>query len=141
MAEVQKMGANQVQCWQCGEAVYKGTKKCPKCGVDSPTADIAKLRKLTPVLFFVGIPVGIVSLIAGSIMLMKGASGAIGGLMDGMMGEGDPSASISSMSSFLSYGMIISVLLIVIGIAGLAVGPIVRLFLAKVDRAKREAGT
>jgi hypothetical protein len=118
MAEDQKLKSNQVQCWQCGEAVYKGTKHCPKCNAPSPAADIAKLRKMAPIVLRVGVPVGIASLIAGFILLVKGIS------IFGMMG-------------YATFGVEIACLLIGIGIAGVVAGPVMRSFLNKVDRATR----
>ncbi|MDR2143534.1 MAG: zinc ribbon domain-containing protein [Treponema sp.] len=126
MAEDQKMKASQAQCWQCGEVVYKGTKTCPKCGAPSPTADIPKLRKVTPILFRAGMPVGIVLIIAGFIMLGKGAGGMMEDIMQG------------NIPFFLYGGLEIACLLIVIGIIGVIIGPVFRSFLAKVDRATRE---
>jgi len=119
MAEVQKMCASEVKCWQCGSAIYKGTKQCPKCGAPSPTADIPKLRKALPIFFFVGMPVGIAMIIIGLIMF-KNMFTTLETLLDNI--------------KFIE----IPCLLIAIGLIGVMIGPLVRSFLAKVEKATRE---
>ena len=114
MEENQKLGPSEVKCWQCGTAVYKGTKECPKCGAPSPTADIAKIRKITPIFLRVVMPVSIVLLIAGFIMLVKGALNIFYGGY---------------------YLLTLSCFVIIIGVIGVMIGPILRSFLAKVDKA------
>jgi hypothetical protein len=111
MEENQKLGPSEVKCWQCGAAVYKGTPNCPKCGAPGPTGDIVKLRKMLPVFLCVGI----VSLIAGIVMFIIG---------------------FNFEPSFL-YSLCFSCLLI-IGVIFLIISLGSRLFLAKVDKAKRD---
>jgi hypothetical protein len=116
MAEVQKMGANQAQCWQCGEVVYKGTKTCPKCGAASPAVSIATQRKVTLIFLRVDVPVGIVSLIAGIIMFTKG------------LGQGEPMQMLEFVGG---VGLYIACLLMAIGVIGVMIGPLLHFMLRK----------
>jgi hypothetical protein len=108
MAEVQQMRANEAPCWQCGAVVFKGTKNCPKCGAPSPAVSIATQRKVSLILLRVGLPVGIVSLIAGVIIFMRVLS------FD----------SIEGMMRLVGGGLEVACLLMFIGICGIIAGPV-----------------
>jgi hypothetical protein len=72
MAENQQIRAGGVQCWACGAVVNKDAKTCPKCGAEAPAFSTDKLRKAARIGLCVGIPVGILSLIAAIAMFMNG---------------------------------------------------------------------
>jgi hypothetical protein len=131
MAEVQKMGANQTPCWQCGEVVYKGTKICPKCGAVSPAVSIATTRKIASILLRVGVPVGIVSLVAGIIMFVMWEA-SMERVVDQLLGG----LVVGDSTIFLAGGggLLIACLLIVIGVSGVIAGPIAHFKLKKWDQ-------
>ena len=112
MAEVQKMGANQAQCNECGAVVSKGIKTCPQCGAASPTLTMAQHRRLALGWLYVGLPLGVVSIIGGIIAFVKMGQGVV---QEGM--EGTLNALFLGPLYF-----VLGILLIIIGFAGVIFG-------------------
>jgi hypothetical protein len=134
VAEVQQMGANQAQCWQCGEVVYKGIKNCPKCGAVSPAVSMATVRKGVLIFLRVGMPVCIVSLIAGIIMFVMWQV-SMERVADQLLGG--PAVGDSAII-FSVIGPYISSILIILGFAGVVCGPIAHFKLKKWDRQQQQ---
>jgi hypothetical protein len=115
MPENQQIRAGEAQCWACGVVVNKDAKTCPKCGARAPTFSTDKLRKIARIGLRMGIPAGIVSLIAGIVMFMKGLAGGLTQIMNFVTGP----------------GVVIAGLLCGIGIVGMIIGPICHFELKK----------
>jgi hypothetical protein len=114
MAENQNLGPGEATCWSCGTVVKKGIKTCPKCGVASPAVSLATQQKAGKIALYVGLPVGIISLIVGLIIFLKGMS-------DGWM-------------SFLLYdsnAFILAVLLLTVGLPCVIACPLFNLAIKK----------